>query len=277
MQSAKQIYNETVKRINEKYELSEAKSIAAILLEDSFDVRREDVLLDEGVEIESVHLEELIDRLLQNEPIQYVTGFSHFLGRKFCVRKGVLIPRPETEELVQLIVEDNKVEKPRILDVGTGSGCIAISLALETEGNVVGLDVSADALQIARENSSTLGASTEFLQHDILSSNPSIMGLDILVSNPPYIPERDKDQMHENVLNYEPDVALFVSDDDPLMFYRSIAEFGRKSLIANGKLYFELHEEYADEVKSLVVNLGYSQVRIQEDMQGKKRMLSATN
>ncbi|MEP5611339.1 MAG: peptide chain release factor N(5)-glutamine methyltransferase [Cyclobacteriaceae bacterium] len=277
MHSSKQLYNDAVKRINEKYELSEAESIASILLEDSFGVRREHVLLDEKIAIDLAQLELLVRRVLQNEPIQYITGLSHFLGRRFHVRKGTLIPRPETEELVRLILDENKLEKPRILDVGTGSGCIAISLALETEGNVVGLDASEDALRIARENSSTLGGSTNFLQHDILSSNPSISELDILVSNPPYIPQKDKERMHNNVLDYEPHEALFVSNDDPLIFYRRIAEFGRQSLKKNGKLYFELHEEFADEVKSLVETLDYSEVRIHRDMQGKDRMLSATN
>lgn len=277
MHSAKHIFDNIVGKISGKYDYLEARSIASILLEDTFDVRKEDVLLDENVDVDRVRLENCVARLLQNEPIQYVTEQAHFLGRVFKVRKSVLIPRPETEELVRMIVDGNKADSPKILDVGTGSGCIAISLALEVNGKVVGLDVSGDALNIAKENSSALGGSTEFVQQDILNSNPSIAELDILVSNPPYIPEKDKARMHDNVLAFEPNVALFVSDHDPLIFYRRIADFGRQALKVNGKLYFELHEEYANEVKSLIEAMDYSEVKVHPDMQGKSRMLSATN
>ncbi|MEP1094925.1 MAG: peptide chain release factor N(5)-glutamine methyltransferase [Cyclobacteriaceae bacterium] len=277
MHSAKQILDDVVGKIGEKYEPMEARNIAAILLEDSFSISKEDILLDEKVAIDLDRLENCVVRLLQNEPIQYVTGQTHFLGRIFKVQKGVLIPRPETEELVRMIVDANIVVNPKILDVGAGSGCIAISLALETHGKAAGLDVSEDALRIAKENSSALGGSIEFILHDILSSNPPISELDILVSNPPYIPERDKKQMHDNVLGFEPKIALFVSDDNPLIFYQRISTFGKGALKPGGKLYFELHEEYADEVKSLVEDLGYSEVIVHKDMQGKNRMLSATN
>jgi len=214
---------------------------------------------------------------LENKPVQYVTGIADFYNRRFRAGQGVLIPRPETEELVALILKERKSAKPRILDIGVGSGCIAITLALEMESDVFGTDVSEAALELANSNAIQLGARVTFLKHDILAEPLTLDSLDILVSNPPYIPNSDKPLMHNNVLEYEPETALFVSDDDPLIFYQRIAEEGRTALREGGRLYFEIHENYGPQVKGLVESMGYTEVEVHLDMQGKDRVLSATN
>ena len=218
-----------------------------------------------------------VTRLLQNEPIQYVTGFADFYGRRFRIQTGALIPRPETEELCKLIILENDLNKPRIMDVGAGSGCIAITLALELNVMVFATELSDKALEVARENSNYLKAKVDLQKSDALNEELPQKELDILVSNPPYIPSIDKVDMHENVLKYEPELALFVSDSDPLIFYREIAEKGLDSLNPEGKLYFEIHERYGNEIAELLSGMGYGKVHIHKDMQGKDRMISATN
>ncbi len=277
MKSIKEIWEETAAKLTGIHEPREAKGVAKILLEDVFGVNQTDFLLNEQKQINEGELHEYVSRLLKYEPIQYVTGVAHFYGRKFKVEKGVLIPRPETEELVRLIIDQNELDKPKVLDVGIGSGCIAISLALELATKVYGIDVSKKAIELSRINSDRSESDCEFSLFNILNSDSEIGSLDILVSNPPYVPERDKTEMHRNVVEYEPGVALFVPNDDPLIFYKRIAEFGKKALKSEGKLYFEIHEEYGDELKALIEKIGYSNVCIHQDMQGKDRMLSATN
>lgn len=248
-----------------------------MLLEDLFGVDREEILLASTQSVDKDKLDLSIEKLLNHEPIQYVTGVAHFYGRTFRIQRGALIPRPETEELVDLIVRENRVSVPKILDVGVGSGCIAISLALALQGDVSGTDVSTDALIIASGNAANLGANVEFIRHDILNEPLAVGNLDVLVSNPPYIPESDRKDMAANVLQFEPSTALFVPNDDPLVFYKSIAKAGRHSLKSTGKLYFEIHEQFGHEVKQLLEELGYTGVRIHKDMQGKERMVSAIN
>ncbi|NQZ76843.1 MAG: peptide chain release factor N(5)-glutamine methyltransferase [Ekhidna sp.] len=275
MQDVKVLWQETTKTLQKVYDSAEADNISCFLLEDVFGISKADILVAEKKAVDLDLLSSLLERLLLSEPLQYVTGRCDFYGRIFKIRKGALIPRPETEELCQLIIWENDLERPRILDVGTGSGCIAITLALETGGEVFGLDISKEALTVARENSDLLGAEVLFSESDILTNPLPVDELDILVSNPPYIPFQDQKNMRANVLEYEPKKALFVPDEDPLIFYRAIAKYGTKSLRKKGKLYFEIHEEFSKKTSDLLSDLGYSKIEVHQDMQGKDRMISA--
>lgn len=271
----KKIWEETATELAKVYDRREAENVAYLLLEDVFGVAKTDILLDNQKSYSSEKLENCIERLLAHEPLQYVTGFTYFFGRKYHIQKGALIPRPETEELVQLIINENDIERPKILDVGVGSGCIAISLALELRTEVLGTDVSEDALAIAQKNGIALGAKVSFTKHDILTSDLLEKGLDILVSNPPYIPNEEKALMNKNVLAFEPETALFVPDADPIVFYKRIGDQGLESLKKGGKLYFEIHENFGDAVKMYLEQIGYAEVKIHKDMQGKDRMVSS--
>lgn len=277
MKNVRQIWQETAKQLEKVYDQREAENISYLLLEDLFGIRKTDMLAGDSKILDEKALGLAVERLLHHEPIQYVTEIADFFGRKFSVQPGVLIPRPETEELVDLILKENKCEKPRIMDVGVGSGCIAITLSLETGGEVFGTDVSEEALNIAGKNADSLGAMVTFQRNDILKEELPQGNLDILVSNPPYIPAKEKSLMSMNVTAHEPGLALFVPDNDPIIFYRRIAEGGLKSLKKGGKLYFEIHEHFGSEVKNYLEQIGYSEVTVYQDMQGKDRMVSATN
>lgn len=215
-------------------------------------------------------------RLSEGEPMQYILGQTDFYGRVFTVDHRVLIPRPETEELVDRIRRTERSAR-RLLDVGTGSGCIAISLALELpEAQVSAIDISPDALAVARHNAEQLGARVDFRQADaLLGLEKAFDGeqFDLIVSNPPYVPDSDRQTMHRNVLEHEPALALFVPDEDPLRFYRAIAEAGQLLLREGGRLYFEIYHALADEMIRLVEGLGYQQVVIHCDLQDKPRIL----
>ncbi|WP_370088975.1 peptide chain release factor N(5)-glutamine methyltransferase [Ekhidna sp.] len=274
MKNVKQIWQETAKQLEKVYDRREAENISYILLEDAFDISKTEILFDGNLDVDTDRLDSYIKRLLQFEPIQYVTGVADFYGRKFQVAPGSLIPRPETEELVELIIRENNVEKPRILDVGVGSGCIAATLSLEFKVQVFGTDVSGEAIAIAEKNSNELGAQSVFHQSDILKENLPESNLDILVSNPPYIPQKELVEMSKNVTEHEPEIALFVPDNDPLIFYKRIADEGLKSLKKGGKLYFEIHEKFGAIVKEYLQDVGYSEAAIHQDMQGKDRVVS---
>jgi len=219
-------------------------------------------------------------RLLEGEPLQYITEVQWFLGRPFQVGRQVLIPRPETEELVQWIAEENSSQKPlSVLDIGTGSGCIAISLKLLLPAaNVTACDISEQALELAAANEQKFGAHINFLQLDFLDEiKRSQLGLfDVIVSNPPYIPVSEKEQLHRNVVAFEPHVALFVPDGDPLLFYRHIATFAKTHLLKGGAVFCELHRDHATVTATLFKDLGYSIVELKEDMHGNPRMLRAS-
>ena len=277
MQNVKQIWEETAKQLEKVYDGREASNITYLLLEDSFGITRGDILASVNKEVDRDELKRLIDRLLMNEPLQYVTGIADFYGRKFHIAPVALIPRPETEELCSLIISENKSDKPRILDVGVGSGCIAITLSKELESTVFGTDVSEEALVIAKKNAALNHSNAIFYKSNVLTEGLPEKELDILVSNPPYIPLSDKDAMHQNVLDFEPEQALFVPDEDPIIFYKRIADAGRESLKPEGRLYFEIHERFGKEVVSYLNESGFMYVQIHQDMQGKDRMISATN
>ena len=232
-----------------------------------------DMILSECKERE---LENIIFRLQKNEPIQYIRGFAEFDGRRFKVAPGVLIARPETVELVELVARENASAR-RLLDIGTGSGCIAISLDKKLpEAEVEAWDISEDALAIARENNKELVADVTFLQRDVLSDDwKKAPSFDVIVSNPPYVTEAEKKDMDANVLDWEPELALFVPDDDPLRFYRRIADLGRELLLPDGKLYFEINQAYGRETAHILEMNQYHDVRVIRDIFGKERIVTA--
>ena len=242
-----------------------------------------------------------ITRLQNNEPLQHVLGYSEFYGRKFKSDRRALVPRPETEELVEWIIDSihnsqptvlsnsekftihNSSETPpknlNILDIGTGTGCIALSLAKELpEAKVTALDISTEALSLARENAEILEArDVRFVECDILGEcNVIERAYDVIVSNPPYVRECEKVDMEANVLNYDPHTALFVTDEDPLVFYRAIAEFALTHLTPNGALYFEINQYLGRETCDLLVAMGYKNVELRDDINGNARMVRAT-
>lgn len=255
------------------YENQEAESLVSWLLEHHVGWRRTRILdeVDEAAFPSKIY--EDFERLKTGEPIQYIIGKGPFYGRDFLVSPATLIPRNETEELVHMIIKENPKAGLKILDIGTGTGCIPISLALEMKApEVFAIDISEDALKIAIQNAEALEAKVTFSICDILTQTPDVSELDILVSNPPYIPEREKSDMHRNVLDFEPGLALFVSNDDPLIFYKMIAEKGKHLLKPGGKLYFEINEKYGIEVAELMQSLGYSDVQVLKDLNGKERI-----
>lgn len=226
---------------------------------------------------EEEKLKEITERLLQKEPLQYILGEAWFCGFRFAVGPAVLIPRPETEELVEWVISDCKfpLDALSILDIGTGSGCIAVSLKRRLrKANVWACDMSPAALEIARKNAAGLGTPVEFAQLDFLdpAARESLPTFDIIISNPPYIPEEDKSTMHPNVLEHEPHLALFVPDNDALLFYRVIAAFGKKHLNPGGSIYTEIHESLGAATRQLFREADY-ETELKKDMQGKDRML----
>lgn len=259
------------------YAEREARSYTAVVCEGRLGMRFTDVIVEPAAPCPDYEeLSQILAAIRDHCPAQYITGFAWFLDRKFAVREGVLIPRPETEELVRMITDRYKGRSGlRVLDVGTGSGCIAVTLAAELkQAKVVAVDVSESALEVARENARRHRVSVDFVRCDMLQEGPSGY-FDLIVSNPPYVTLQEKDEMRPNVLRYEPHRALFVPDDDPLVFYRAIAEYGCRSLNPGGMLWFELNERYGSEVASLLEQSGYSEVAVHDDMFGKQRMAEA--
>ena len=215
-------------------------------------------------------------RLLANEPIQYITGEAYFYGMDFHVEPGVLVPRPETEELVNLIVRDNKAPDLRVLDIGTGSGCIAIALARNLAfPSVTAMDISGKAIEVAKNNARLLKTrNIEFIHADIFKWEPTPDSYDIIVSNPPYIDDSERAGMAANVLEYEPDTALFVPDDDPLLYYRRIGMVALSALSSYGKLYFEINPRHSGELRDMLADIGFEDIDIHKDIHGRDRILS---
>ncbi len=226
---------------------------------------------------EEIQLRSYTERMMQHEPVQYVLNESWFCGLKFYVDKNVLIPRPETEELVEWIITHCKfpVDELKIFDIGSGSGCIPVSLKRRLKkAEVWSCDISAEALAVAKKNAAALGTEVNFILIDFLNKEhqKQLPSFDIIVSNPPYIPVKDKETMKPNVLQYEPATALFVPDNDPLIFYKAIAEFGKDHLKKSGSIYCEIHEDLGDAVVKLFNSYGYS-TELKKDMQQKDRMI----
>ena len=282
--AAKTLFNYLISEITSVYEENEAKSIVYLLLEHYLNLSKTDILLDNFVN-QSFDFQDIIIRLKAQEPVQYIIGETEFYGRKFKVTPDTLIPRPETEELVQLVVSSwplavgSVAQSPiSVLDLGTGSGCIAISLACELpNAQVYAYDISEKVLKIAKENANRNNVNVIFEQLDILNFPPSSFSpFSIIVSNPPYVMNAEKSEMEQNVLDYEPHLALFVEDSDPLIFYKSIAEFAFKNLIINGLCIVEINQAFGLETAELFWNQGFRYVEVVKDMFGKDRMVKAT-
>ena len=262
------------------YDEREAQAVARMVLEMRFGLTMAEVLC--GQMPDECELQQIQQRLLAGEPVQYVIGEAEFGGRRFCVAPGVLIPRPETYELCQWVSnrgerrEERGEKEERILDIGTGSGCIACTLAAELpEAEVTAWDISEDALAIARENAKRTHVHVSFELVDVLHS-PPISRYDLIVSNPPYICQQEAETMEHHVLDHEPHQALFVPDDDPLLFYRAIAQYGSHALTPGGSLFFEINPLYATELSALLSAMSYHDIEIRNDQFGKPRMIKAT-
>lgn len=273
-------YEKLWNRLCTVYDAGEAKAIVRMVLDEQFGLSAADVYCGKVTQLssdEQAELEKIMLRLEQAEPVQYVLGWANFCNRQFSVSSGVLIPRPETEELCSWITEDvGNRQQPAILDIGTGSGCIAISLALDIKGSAVSAwDISTDALRIAKENAARLGADINIMKQDALTPPQDADRWDVIVSNPPYICEKEKVEMERNVLDNEPAIALFVPDNDPLLFYRAIALYGTKALKPKGMLFFEINAAYAAETCNMLKQLGYVDVEARNDLFGKARMVRA--
>lgn len=317
-------YNQLWKRLTVIYNEREAQAIVRTVLDALFGMSLTDICLGKVTQLsadDTTRLEKIMQRLEKSEPVQYVLGAEWFAGRLFDVAPGVLIPRPETEDLVKWACdeakekEDNSKEErgkeekevskkreapkkeeqllsslfknnkevpekgeeaphPSILDIGTGSGCIAITVALALpQARVTAWDISTDALAIAAGNAHRLGASVRFEHQDALSAPDDEERWDVIVSNPPYICDRERADMSDNVLSYEPELALFVPDSDPLLFYRAIARYASKALKPGGRLLFETNTAYAHEVAQVMANEGFTAIEVRNDCFGKPRMV----
>lgn len=269
-------YRELWRTLEPLYGNGEARAVTDYVLDVCFGLSKADIMcgaVEEMTAEKAAELNKIFGRLMEGEPVQYVLGRAEFCGRWFDVRPGVLIPRPETEELCAWITADSKASgSPKVLDIGTGSGCIAITLQLDMpESNVTAWDISADALSVARENAQRLGANVNFVKQDALNAKPE-GEWDVIVSNPPYICEKEKKDMAVNVLEHEPHKALFVPDADPLLFYRAITRLAVQTLNKGGRLYFEINPIYADDTCRMMRAEGMTAVELRSDMYGKQRM-----
>jgi release factor glutamine methyltransferase len=269
--------------LKELYPPGEIRSFIGLIMDHVCGLQTYQVLMGKGKELSATQthaVRQIVERLKREEPIQYILGKTSFGGLNFLVDRRVLIPRPETEELVAFIVKEQDGKKVRILDIGTGSGCIAVALAHNLPGSdVVAVDVSEDALERAAENARINKAGVSFIQTDILLPQQAAQDIastfDLIVSNPPYVQESEKATMGKNVLLYEPLQALFVADSDPLAFYRAIARFSEKKLRDDGVLYFEINALFGRETLDLLTEEGYAKTELIRDLSGKDRIIKA--
>mgnify|MGYP004618023067 FL=1 len=293
-------YHDICQRLTPLYGPQEAKAMTRMLLEDLFSLSFADILCgatEHLSDADSLRLQQSVDRLLDAEPLQYVTGTAFFCGHPFHVAPGVLIPRPETEWIVDTAVNLVMSSAPRILDIGTGSGCIATSISLalaDRHCHTEAWDISEDALRIAADNADRLGADVKFRRRDALrleedfpaeenqggaealsDTNAAAESWDIIVSNPPYICNREAADMHANVLRHEPHLALFVPDTDPLLFYRAIARYAMRSLRKGGWLLFECNTLYAHDTAQMASDMGFATSVVEDDCFGKPRFVKA--
>lgn len=266
------------------YDAMEAESFFHLILEDKHQMKRMDLALNPDFSFSEDQIKEwnvILDQLKQEVPIQYILGSTEFFGLKFKVNENVLIPRPETEELVEWIIqEDSKIERVKelkILDIGTGSGCIAISLAKNIpSAKVYAIDISSEALKVARHNAGINEVEINFLEKNILETDDLETQFDIIVSNPPYVRNLEKEEIKKNVLEHEPHLALFVEDNDALIFYRKIADLATTSLSDKGSLYFEINQYLGEEMTELLHNKGFHDIQLRKDIYDNDRMTKAT-
>jgi len=280
MPNSKELFSELVNKVGLAESKDEIETMVYLLLENKLGLTRTDVLGKK--ELENTRFsdwDEIILRINRHEPIQYILGEAGFYGRKFKVDASVLIPRPETELIIDAVLPGYGRPGQKgltIVDIGTGSGCIAITLAKELpDAKVYATDVSAAALMTAVENAERNSAAVEFIRHNLLSDNLQLTGINLIVSNPPYVTHAEKASMKKNVTDYEPPEALFVPDDDPFIFYSAIAKVGKKVLKPEGKVIVEINERFGKEVSEVFLKGGYDSVLITKDLAGKDRVVSA--
>lgn len=268
------------KELKDHYSPAETEGLIRFLFATWKDLSTTDLLLKSGDRLGSddrSFIVKVVERLKNHEPIQYILGKTEFFGLPFQVNPHVLIPRPETEELVDWILKTTTTDNPVILDVGTGSGCIAVSLQKNLPGaDVCGCDISEDALQVARANAVLNGVRIPFFNLDVMNPSTPLPFFDLIVSNPPYVTEQEKQLMQQNVLHYEPHQALFVPDQDPLKFYRALVSFSSTHLKAGGRQFWEINERYGKECFNLMEHNGYENIQLRKDVNGKDRMISGT-
>lgn len=279
--SSQALFRSLTSELSAAYDRAEAQAIAYRLLGHFLGVSRTDVLLDKPISGHQPDWPTLLARLKAHEPVQYVLGEEEFYGRTFAVTPATLIPRPETEELVRLVLQEQNALPPApcsLLDIGTGSGCIAVTLALELpDARVTAWDISPEALAVARKNAERLGATVNFEEHDVLNSQLSSLHspFSILVSNPPYVAQAEAATIHPNVLDHEPHLALFVPDDDPLLFYKAIADLGLKALVPGGRVFLEINARFGAETAAVFAERGYESAQVLQDLAGKDRFVRA--
>ena len=278
--TVKYFHNKFIAELLGIYSGEEAGAMASILLQDVLGLSRADVVMkgDENIDAGKLRfLNDVLTRLKNEEPLQYILGRTEFYGLDILLNPDVLIPRSETEELIAWVLNTVNTETPKILDFGTGSGCIPLALKKNLpKSKITGVDKSQKALKLAKKNGRSLNLDVEFLAFDILRDAPSKMGtVDVVVSNPPYVRFSEREKMNSNVLKYEPHMALFVKDEDPLIFYRKIADIGKQILKESGLLFFEINEEFGNEILSLLRDKGYENTELRKDLNGKDRMVKA--
>lgn len=283
--NSKTLFQELVSSIKTGQDTEEIQSMVCMLMENVWNISRTEMLGEKAIPYSAESLQKMsrmIRRLNDHEPVQYVLGEEYFYGRKFQVNPAVLIPRPETEVLIRVVLDyqratsqNNKMDSSvRILDIGTGSGCIPITLFLEiTEAEVHATDISKAALTLAKQNAENLHAKIDFFEHNILQEEIEIKNPDVIVSNPPYVTEKEKGDMEKNVLDFEPHLALFVADDDPLVFYDSIVKKAKNVLSPGGLLAVEINAQFGKAVSQRFLRAGFKEVEIIKDIDGKERVV----
>jgi release factor glutamine methyltransferase len=280
MKNSKTLFQELTSKILPQQSREESAAMAYIILEELFNLSRTDILSEHPIPLTSgsgQKISDIIQRLNAHEPLQYILGKAHFFGRTFKVNRSVLIPRPETELLVHVVQHFAGKREPLktiILDIGTGSGCIAVTLSRELpHAGVYASDISTEALETARENALTHHASVHFMHHDILKQQLPFQMFDVVVSNPPYVTEKEQKNMERNVLDHEPHLALFVPDNDPLIFYNAILTKAAQALVRHGLLAVEINENFGNEVRALFEAHGFADVGIIKDVSSKDRVV----
>lgn len=283
MTNSKVLFRELITAISTGEQKDEIESVVYLFIEKVLGLSKSDIITERAVELDAAQKEKINDfirRANRYEPIQYILGEGEFFGRTFQVKRHVLIPRPETEELVKEVIKHSNQKKKglRILDIGTGSGCIPITLKLEIpNAEVFATDVSEEALSTARQNALLHKTEVNFFHHNILEKEIPVERIDIIVSNPPYIAEQEKEMMNKNVLDFEPHLALFVPDTDPLLYYKAIVGKSKKVLTQGGLIALEINERKGSDISNLFIKSGFGSVEVIKDIFGKERIVKGIN
>ncbi|MEO8235126.1 MAG: peptide chain release factor N(5)-glutamine methyltransferase [Flavobacterium sp.] len=271
-----------IQELSSIFDEKEIESFFYIILEAFHELKRVDLVLNPDLELDNLQIlqwETVLSQLKEQKPIQYILGETEFFGLPFYVNEYTLIPRPETEELVEWIIKDLKIKRfkdLKILDIGTGSGCIAISLAKNLpNAQVFAIDISEKALATAKKNAELNNVKVTFIEKNILETENLLDSFDIIVSNPPYVRNLEKQEIHKNVLEYEPHLALFVEDNDALIFYQKITELATKNLSENGQLYFEINQYLGREMVELLEKYNFKNIKLKKDIYGNDRMIKS--